>query len=334
MKVGLNIDIFRGATEDTWVGLKYLLYICRYHTRHTLILQGAIPKDIGAQLDDDQISMLKSASIKFINGTSVECEIQKFGESYTEQSKFSLDEGIRYLSQPFMIVLENSKNDAVFIETLIECFNKTDLQIAQQNGWLCYTNAGGCSNVENFIEGLLAQYGGKTKFLRCFVILDSDAFYPGHVNQKSQPTKDYLENNLIPHHVWEKRTMENYMPIEALPDGEWKKAYVNMSPQQMDYYNIVGGFGKDEHFEHSRSEITNRSFLLHDQAVFFSSVSESNYQKLHTGVDMGHAKCNFPQMFNNRDNVNYDTLIQRTAHQQNPNELKELLDEIVQAIAI
>ena len=334
MNVGLNVDIFWNATEDTWVGVKYLLYICRYHSRHKLVLQGTVPQNIEDELDEDQISMLKSASAKYINGTPCDCEIQKYGDIYTEQSKFSLDEGIRYLSQPFMIVLENSKNDAMFIETLIECFNKSDLQEAQRNGWLCYTNAGGCSNVVNLIEGMLAQYGGKSKFLRCFVILDSDAFYPGHVNKNSQTTKEYLSNNLIPHHVWEKRMMENYLPIEALPEGEWKNAYASMSPQQKDHYNIVGGFGKDEHFEHSRSETTDRTCLLHDQALYFSTVSDTNYLKLRTGVNLAHVKGTFPLLFNNRNDVNYDTLIQRTMHQSNPNELQDLLNEIVQTMAI
>ena len=334
MNVGLKSDIFRNCTDEQLVAIKYLLYLCWYKNRHEVVLEGQLPQNIEDQLDGELLQLLKISSYARINGAECNCEIMKRGDDYNDRPWFSVDEGIRYLSQPFMLILENSKNDSKFITALIEIYGFDVLAKAIANGWMYYANAGGCTNVPNFIEGLLSQYQEKKKFLRCFVLLDSDALYPMHNNLKAAATKKYLLDNNIPHHIWEKRMLENYMPIEALPKGsDWELAYIHLSPQQMDHYAIHGGFKKDERFACDK-KTTNRADLVPEQATFFNSVSDANYVLLYNGLELPNFKEAFPDLFSNRDNVNYDTLQERTAHQSNPNELKDVLEEIAQQLAM
>lgn len=334
MKVGINVDIFNDDSHDRWLAIKHLLYMCMYRERHTLILEGGVPKGIESKLEPEHVQLLRFASVKHHNGAIGDCKIMNTGDVHSDLPYFSIDEGIKYLAQPLTVIMENNNNDAKFIDTLIECYNRVDLQKAMEERWLTYDNAGGCSNVPNLIRRMLTQYGGKSKFLRCYVILDSDAFYPGHINPNAEATREYLRENGIPHHVWEKRMMENYIPSEALPESPWKQAYVHMTPQQQDYYNIPDGFRKDEHFNRSRNIVTDRTCLLQEQATFYETVSDTNYAILYNGLELSNFKEAFPELYANRDNVNYETLQNRIAHQNNPYELEDVLNEIAHHLAM
>ena len=334
MRVGLKSDIFKGCTDETWVALNYLLYVCTYKNRHEVILEGQLPDKADKYLGTDFAQLLKFTGASYVNGAEPDCKIMKNGDNYLDKPWFSIDEGIRYLSQPFMLVLENSKNDAIFIETLIGIYGRNDITRAIKNGWMYYVNAGGCTNVPNFIQGLMSQYQDKKKFLRCYVILDSDALYPAHDNPKSSKTKQYLRENNIPHHIWEKRMMENYMPIEALPNGSWKNAFIHLSPEQKDHYAIHGGFKKEEKFACDDKRSTHRSDLIAGQAAFYSDVSAANYKKLEKGYEIPNFKDEYPARFLDRRTVNRETLNNRISHQNNPHELETVLEEIAQHLAM
>ena len=126
MRVGLKSDIFKGCTDETWVALNYLLYICTYKNRHEVMLEGQLPANADKYLGTDFVQLLKFTGASFINGVESNCKIMKNGDIYRDEPWFSLDEGIRYLSQPFMLILENSKNDAIFIEALIDIFGRDE----------------------------------------------------------------------------------------------------------------------------------------------------------------------------------------------------------------
>ena len=194
MKVGINVDIFSDNSHDRWIAIKHLLYMCLYHERHTLILEGGVPKGIESKLEPEHVQLLRFASVKYHDGAIGDCKIMNTGDAHSDLPYFSIDEGIRYLAQPLTIIMENNNNDAKFIDTLIECYHRYDLQKAMAEGWLTCDNAGGCSNVPNLIRRMLKQNGDKSKFLRCFVILDSDAFYPGHINQNAEATRVFLKD--------------------------------------------------------------------------------------------------------------------------------------------
>ena len=119
------------------------------------------------------------------------------------------------------------------------------------------------------------------------------------------------------------------MPDDAMPDGPWKKAYVFLSEDQKDYYNLAHGSEKDEKFIPRDDKMYSRASLLKEQLDFYFDLTEENYRILHKGVDLKQFKEEFPKLFSDTTKVYYEVLQQRTAHQKNPNELKELLDEIV-----
>lgn len=329
MRVCIDSDIICNITDDDYGVLKYLMYICSYHNRYTLCIDGNLPDGCERHLTQSEKDLFKCASINAINNSQYDCTISRQGGNYVEEPIFTLDESIRYLIQPVSIVLENNKNDALFIDALIRSYNKRELIEAKKEHWFCYMNAGGCSNVCNLIEAMLAQFDNKRKFLRCYVILDSDKLAPAHINPKNKKTELYLTQHCIPYHIWEKRMMENYMPDDAMPDGPWKKAYVFLSEDQKDYYNLAHGFEKDEKFIPRDDKMYSRTSLLKEQWDFYSDLTEGNYRILHKGVGLKQFKEEFPKFFSDTTKVYYEVLQQRTAHQKNPDELKDLLDEIV-----
>ena len=296
------------------------------------VFDSNLPTDCEKYLTQSEIEFFKSASINAINNLQYDCTISRKGGEHDEKPIYTLDEGIRFLTQPVSIVLENNKNDALFIDALIRSYNKRELLGARKEQWLCYMNAGGCSNICNLIEAMLAQFDYRRKFLRCYVILDSDKLAPNHINPKNIKLEQFLTEQRVPYHIWEKRMMENYMPDDAMPDGPWKKAYIFLREEQKDYYNLAHGFERDEKFLPREDNIYNRDSLLPEQGDFYSDLADENYGILHKGVEMKQFKEDFPKLFSDVTKVYYETLQQRTAHQNNPNELKETLDEIIKLL--
>jgi hypothetical protein len=106
----------------------------------------------------------------------------------SSKTTFDIEEAIRFFNQPIAIVLENNKNDAYFIKAIIKYFgnNQNKAREHLNNGWISFQNAGGCSNVQNFMEEYwsvfydLAIRHGKSPaaYFRGLVILDSDKAYP------------------------------------------------------------------------------------------------------------------------------------------------------------
>lgn len=329
MRVLLKSNIFQKLEDDSFLEIKYLLYLSLYRTRHKLYYDGVITKQMQEFFTEDELLLLRQAYVNASNeDVGYDCIVTKYGYRHDHKPYFTVEEAIYYLGQPVAVVLENNRNDAKFIDALIRCYGREQLFDAQRNHWLCYMNAGGCSNVRNVLEAMLASNFDRIKFLRCYVILDSDKFAPNHVNLNAVPTPQYLSSKRIPYHVLEKRMMENYLPDEALPEGQWKNAYCNMTELQKDFYNIAEGFEKDEKFNLPSGAPHDRTTLPIEQQVFYQHVSAINYSRLYHGAQIPNFKKCFPDFFGNSDTVNYNTLQQRIAHQGNPNELKDLLCEI------
>lgn len=181
---------------------------------------------------------------------------------------FNIEEAIRFLMQPISIILENSKNDSLFLEAIMFHFDKKNEDGQQKlvefykNGWLQFENAGGCTNVLNFVEGKLQGFNAlaaknnrnNSDYLRCFVVLDSDKTFPT-APPKHTDLMRQLNGYGIHFHILKKRMMENYMPDavfekDILPNLKskdaklktWINVYLKLSVEQKDYLNYFDGF--------------------------------------------------------------------------------------------
>lgn len=360
MKVKIDKSVFASAQDDgQQLELSFLLHIILYKGRYELTFTGEDVQNFEsfsklAKRDRDVIEQVITNDI-VTSASSYDCEVKIGGENEYKEKVFSPSESIQYLLQPTSVVLENGLNDSYFMNALFRCFDTTDaLSKNLHEGWLRYENAGGCSNVQNFLKALVLHFGGKQKFLRCFVLLDGDRRYPTdpEPEKKYKKMKEQLQAWNVEYHVLEKRCMENYMPDEALRSlcdektAEWLDAYITLTPQQKDFFCISDGFLKDitksdkktvkareNRLSKKDKKLRRKSYvrgcLPQEVQQFYVSVSNGNFLHLEKGLDIPNFKTKFPEVFDNPIFVYQSNLIERTSHQDNPQELEHIVHKVL-----
>ena len=312
-------------------GLDHLIQICLYKARYPLLIPINKVRKCKAftELRQSDCLALEQQFNAIIQGVK---KVPKVKISGTDSRLFDVEEGIWYLSQPLSIVLENSLNDEYLWKAAIK-FLTTDklLQNAVNNGWLHFENGGGCGNVANVVEAKSKSFEALPKnnyrYLRCYVILDSDKDYPTSPQKSSYDVLlDKLDEMDVFVHILEKRSMENYLPDETFAtisgiSQAYREAYLALTPLQKDFFNIHKGFKR----------IASRTDLSAEVALFFDSVSDTHFDFLNMGAEMANFKSDFPTFMEDH-HVHKTTLKNRVAHQRDPDELENVLNEIVELL--
>ena len=319
MWIEIHKDIFEKSEFD---GLDYLFRILSWYPQHSIKRYNIfidlekikstenyskfklIQKDFDLFIDQQFNDFITESQNKNLKDYSVAIENRR-----NHPKIFNIEEAIRFFKQPVSIILENNKNDAYFIKAIIHHFDSFGKVIEHlKNGWIKFENAGGCSNVANFIEGELkifedlALRNKKETFdyFRGMIILDSDK------ESMEQPIKtqylnleSYLNSKKINqdrYHFLEKRMMENYMP--------------------------------DEVFEEIEHELTRRDKKLKSWIISYKQLDSARKDFLKYFEDMGSEfKTSFPKRFESA-NVNKYTLKARA----NSDELERILNKISQLL--
>lgn len=344
MRIKIESDIFNATTPNIdLIELNYFFNIIFYKERHSIVITDPeiLQSDILNQLPNIKDIIERSFTESVVSSLDeYDCLISINGEDIIDQKIFTLEEGIRYLMQPVSIILENSQNDAPFINAIIRSFDQSGtIRKHLDNNWIQFENAGGCDNTKNYILGRCEYYKNKSKFFRCIIILDSDKQYPEHIITKYNKLCPILDEKKIIYHILEKRMMENYLPVDALNNipnefKKWLDAYKYLTPQQKDFYNISNGFRTNEESKKKpRGKKKNRAkfdFDKQNQKIkdLFSSVSETNLRYLHDGLKLGNFKSVFPSFFNTSSFVNKKSLLEVTSHQENPQELSDIYNKL------
>lgn len=362
MWINITKDIF---DNSDFKALNYLYQILSYKPTGSLKPRYNIVVDTEKIKDTPNFKRLSSIERSLTEFLDLEYSYFKtYGQniSYKISSKnndkhFNIEEALIFLNQPVSIILENNKNDAEFILAIIEHFgyvdgyNKSEEHI--NNAWLKFENAGGCTNVSNFMEGFLKQFKDisiknnryLSDYFRGIIILDSDTEYPNQLPKHTELLRKLndlgINSNQV--HILEKRMMENYLPDEVYRELkesnhskltkellDWIDAYLHISEDQKDYVNIPKGnlLGN----ENERTEE-----IINFWKVSNSNISQANYDKLNIGFKFngfdykGNIKKEsdfknaFPRLFKKST---HQSLINRTKDQENPHELKDVLDKI------
>lgn len=261
----------------------------------------------------------------------------KQGEEY-----FGLTEAIKYLEQPFTILIENRLNDAPFIDCLIKHFPKESkvIKLFKDERWLKYGMGGG-STILQEIEAELKTFDNpiftknKHRYLRYFVLIDSDKKYP-EMDLNNEKLK-LLDRYEIPYHILEKREMENYLPDEAFDEIEdnqdYIRAYLALTPIQRDFFDLEKGFDGKKFDKLSPEEMTFYESLNDLQKNIFRN---NNLKKIN-GSDSANFKTSFPKLFSS-SKVSKINLLKRCEHHSDTNhpkdkrELPNLLSKINQLL--
>lgn len=261
---------------------------------------------------------IKSESIKI-----------SIGEDYTPLEAYQI------LNSPLKIVLENSMNDSKFLISLFQNFKNESKEILDcyKNRQIQYTLGGG-SSIEQVIKTEMSSFDpllypkNKNKYIRFFVLLDSDRTYPNEpLKSGTEKLINFLQEHEIPFHVLYKREMENYIPDESinkiLSNKDYISAYLRLTPEQKDYFDIEKGFPNknwnqlDENIKKLYENISDT-----DKKIFRAN----NLKRLNNSI-RDDFKSEFPNLFNSPE-VTKQSLNKRTEHQPNPNELTEIILKI------
>ena len=252
------------------------------------------------------------------------------GENY-----FNPNDAIDFFNLPLLIILENNDNDAFFLDAIIREFKKSSKKIRnfRDNLWIKYINSGGSGNVEHSINAEIRNVGGNLKFLKCFVLLDSDLEFPQVVNLKRERLINYLNGLNVKYHILEKREVENYLPIDLFnlinPSDVFVRTYCDLlTPIQRDFIDIEKGFNKSIENIESENEEIYHFFINENESIKDLKIKLSN---LRYGLNriFGDFKNEYTKLF---ENATQEGLIERTKEQENPDELKLILEKITKLL--
>jgi hypothetical protein len=344
------IEIEKEVFENRdFKGLNFFLQLCTYKDRYrvyTEIDNALLNSKFFKRLDyDDQSSLIEYYDNLIRNQTSTSDVFLSFKYKISSavseiKDVFTIDEAIRYFIQPLSIVLENSKNDAYFINAIFKHFtDNTRIKTYLENNWIQFENAGGCDNIKNFIEGKKQSFNAlhksdKSKYLRCFVLMDSDKLHPIQpLKNNKKSTLRFLVTNSVSRHILRKRSIENYIPIEAIETlktnsnyTSWIEAYKSLEEPQKDFFSIENGLSdldEFQQFKKTKEQINLETNNLYDKIL----VEPLSDLTLMTGIKQkgfGKFKNNFPKLFENKQ-VTKENLSSRAGN----DELERIVQKIV-----
>jgi hypothetical protein len=273
-------------------------------------------------------------------------------------SEFRIKEAYSYLQQPLSIIVENYEYEPVFINCIFRNFGN-ELITAKDRHWLKFENGGGAS--DNTIKGMIKELfndavftKSKEKYLRCYVIKDSDREYctinqDGTISIKKLPEVKFrfLKDKQIPYHILYKREKENYMPDSVYNNflqtakkndekKEFSRIYLEFNAHQKDFFDIEKGFSH-------KGRLKNRKSLHADVQKLFEKLKDGKdlndrqYAVIGSGLPFPNLKSDFSEKF---DAVSRNDLEKRIQHQPllrsevNPadqnerNEFEHIINEI------
>lgn len=187
-------------------------------------------------------------------------------------------------------------------------------------GWIQFDNAGGWTNMYNFLEEKIQQLNKFTfktnatpiKFLRNFVLIDSD-----RGNQNAELGNDkkklllYFNSINIEAHILNKRSMENYLPDKAV-------LQLNKFNYQLD------DRGEREKMINWKSNGAKQTWI--DEYIGLQK-EEKDYKDF-SELDMPFDKREMPKFFGYNNFTDKQGLLTREGGTENKNEFLEIITKI------
>ncbi len=231
--------------------------------------------------------------------------------------KFIIQEAIRFFQMPISVVLENSLNDGFFLKAIFKHFEPSNrLLTYYTNGWIQFENAGGYTNIQNYINGklqALTKFSSENdsqpqKYLRCFVMMDSDKTSKDTpLSKKKELLKEFLEeyNSIV--HILNKRAMENYLTDNAI--------------QHLNKHN----FG-DQEREMNQWKSNPQTQIWIDEYIGLP-IEEKDFKNF-SELGMPFAKREIPKFFGYNDYANKQEMLDREGGTVAKNEFLEIITKI------
>lgn len=355
MIVAVKADIFNNSNNNS--DLNDLMHFFR-KGKHRMHLKKI--EDFNAFENSKWKQTLSRSDIDFLKeGVATIVKKKEIIVSESESaSEFKIKEAYSYLQQPLSIIVENYEYEPVFINCIFRNFGN-ELTIAKNKHFLKFENGGGAS--DNTIKGMIKELfddpvftKSKEKYLRCYVIKDSDREYctinqDGTISIKDLPVAKFgfLEDKQIPYHILYKREKENYMPDSVYNSflqtakssdkkKEFSKIYLKFNAHQKDFFDIEKGFSHKSKLK-DRKSLQTEVRELFEKLEGGKDLSDREYAVVGHGLPFPHLKSEFSKKF---DDVTRNDLEKRIHHQPllqskvNPadqnerNEFEHIINEI------
>jgi hypothetical protein len=130
----------------------------------------------------------------------------------SKRTTFAIRGSLRIFISIFYCLKENRRNDPAFLRATATGWRKDKLKILAKNDWLKFEGGGGIGEILKYAEEILGQ---PDKYLRNFLLFDSDALKPNEPSKQSQEVVAVC-HLIIPCHQLKRRAIENYLPYETL----------------------------------------------------------------------------------------------------------------------
>ncbi len=183
-----------------------------------------------------------------------------------------------FLSRPFLIVVENDRNDGAFVRMMLPPDWRDRLRSAEARQWIRFASGGGLGELTKHIECLDVQTRQ-----RAVAVFDSDAWEPDRPSSESETTRRRCSALQVAHHTLARRASENYLPLEALakwvadsfshlhPAHRCYHALKRLSPRHRHHFNMKGGLHADSRSNPPRT------------ASLFAELPKPTREALHNG---------------------------------------------------
>jgi hypothetical protein len=150
--------------------------------------------------------------------------------------------------------MENVETDGVFLDAVLDVLGSEELRALKdcRPPALEYDSPGGSGEIPKRVDYYLDDPAWRGVPRRLFVFTDSDGLVPGHRDRKAQAVADKCALRGVAYHILAKRSVENYLPQEALeswvgsPDNARARpkvaALARLDADQRDHFPMKDGF--------------------------------------------------------------------------------------------
>jgi hypothetical protein len=166
----------------------------------------------------------------------------------------------------FIVLVEDRESDGVLLDIIVEelgwpelreCWNSSRRATPRATE---IVTAGGKDAIPQRIERIVNDATVENRYHRLFVLCDCDARWPGDsAVERLRPVTAVIEacaKYSVPHHIWRKRSAENYIPDEVFVVArddprnmghiERFNAFLRRSRMQRDHFPIEDGLNATE----------------------------------------------------------------------------------------
>jgi len=165
----------------------------------------------------------------------------------TQDNIVSICDAKKIINQPKKIFVENSRNDRVFLLSILDDNLREKILKLEENNRLEFVHGGGISELNEQIKQKYSELPYIS--LMGYAFFDSDAPKPGEFGDNAQALIDTLDNFDIKYYCLSRRSIENYLTKEIMTDfldqdqdlQDLMTIFFELDDSQRNYYHMKKG---------------------------------------------------------------------------------------------